>query len=126
MARVKMKYEVIGQVSVPTGSASTLAALFSLTTDDQCLFPIVMVQADPGNSDEVYVGGTNSSGVADAAATKSLKLTADSGLAFTADDSAADEDRILYDLREISVRAPVSGQIINVSIGRMSEISYNK
>ena len=99
MAKVKLKYTPIGQCAVPNVTAATIASILSLTTDDECLVVGVIVQADPGNSDEVYFGGVNGSGVADAAQNKCTKLTADMGLAFEADGNAGDEDMIVYDLQ---------------------------
>lgn len=126
MARVKLKYEPQTQVSVPDAVAATIASLLSLTTDDECLVPGLIVQADPANTDEIYFGGVDAAGAADAAITKSTKLTADMGLVFNADENTGDEDLIVYDLRQFSVLSAVAGMKLNVSLIKINQIAYNR
>ena len=126
MARIALDYVALGQVTAPTVAASTVASLLSLTEDDDCLVTGVMLQADPANGDEVYLGGVNTSSVADAAQAKSLKLVAGGGFAFEADENTGDEDQQFYDLRRISLRAGVGSCLVNVAIVKIKSVAYNR
>jgi hypothetical protein len=123
MARVKKQLLALGQVTVTT-TAATIAALLGLTTDDECLFPGVIIQADPANGDEIYLGGVDANGVPDVAQAKSIKLVANGGFAFEADMSGGDEDLELYDLREMSLRAG-SSLLANISVVKIGQVKYN-
>lgn len=113
----------LGQVTV-TSTAQTIATMLSLSTDDECLFEAVIVQADPANANEIYLGGVDTSGVADVAQAKSIKLEAGGGIAFEADANGADEDRELYDLRQMSLRAG-SNQLANIAVVKIGSVKYN-
>lgn len=126
MAKVRLTYTPLGQVEAPDATAETLADLLSLSTDDDCLVIGVIVQADPSNTDEVYLGGVDAAGAADAAQNKCTKLTADRGISFEADDSAGDEDLCVCDLRQISLRAPVAGQNVNISVVKITQVQYTR
>lgn len=123
MARIVKQLTPLGQVGVTT-VATTIAALLGLTTDDECLFEGVIVQADPSNGDEIYLGGVDAAGVANVAQNKCIKLVANGGFAFEADSNAADEDRELYDLRQLSLRAG-SALLANISVVKISSVKYN-
>lgn len=125
MARINLQMLPLAQVTVNTAQADTLASLLSLTTDDECLAEEITIQADTGNTADVYLGGVNSSGVADASSTKCFKLTAAQGISIAADDALGDEDRCVADLRQISVRAGVAGQKVNVLLLKKTATSYN-
>ena len=124
MAKIKKQIIALGQVSVGTTSA-TIASLLGRTTDEECLFPGIIIQADPANSNELYLGGVNSSGVADSAQAKSLKLVANGGFAFEADMNGGDEDQELYDLRQISLSGPIGGLLANITVVKIGSVNYN-
>ena len=126
MARVKVQHVPLGQIAVDDATPETIAAALGLSTDEECLFPAVIIQADPGNSDEVYLGGVDAAGVADAAQNKCIKLTADRGIAYEADENSGDEDQVIYDLRQMSLLAPVAGQLVNVSVVKIAAVQYNR
>ncbi len=123
MARIKKQLVSLGQVTV-TSTGTTIAALLGLSSDDDCLVPAVIIQADPANSDEIYLGGVDAAGAADVAQNKCIKLVANGGFAFEADANAADEDLELYDLREMSLRAG-SNLLANISVVKVGSVKYN-
>lgn len=126
MARVRLDYEALGQVAVNTASADTLASLLGLSTDDECLKIGVIVQADTANSDDIFLGGVDGAGAADAATSKSIKLAPGAGFVFEADENTGDEDQQYYDLRRISVRAGVGGQLLNISSTKTYKVEYTR
>jgi hypothetical protein len=125
MARVKKQLIALGQVTVTT-TPTTIADLLGLdiTDDSACMFPGVIIQADPANGDEIYLGGVDANGVPDVAQAKSIKLVANGGFAFEADMSGGDEDLELYDLREMSLRAG-SSLLANISVVKIGQVKYN-
>lgn len=125
MAKIVKQHVPLGQISVPT-TEDTIANLLSLTTDDDCLYQAVIVQADPSNGDEIYFGGVDASGAPDAAQAKSIKLTAGQGLALEADANGGDEDNEVYDLRQMSLKAGSTGYKANISVIKISSVKYNK
>ncbi len=126
MARIALDYVALGQVTAPTVAAATVASLLGLTEDDDCLVTGVMLQADPNNPEEIYLGGMDASNVADAAQAKSLKLVAGGGFAFEADENTGDEDMQYYDLRRISIRAGVGSCLLNVAVVKIKSVAYNR
>lgn len=120
MPRVKLTNRTYPQLTAPTGTASTLAALMSLSTDAECLHSTIVVQADDANSGEVFIGGDT------VTETQGIKLAATVGVSFQADDGTEDGTNSFYDLREIKIFAVSSGQKVNVMTSTTTEMSYNR
>jgi hypothetical protein len=78
----------------------------------------VIVQADPNNVGDVYIGDVT------VVAAKCIKLTKGNGLAIDADSSEGDETRGVVDLNEIYVDCATSGDKVNVLVSE-SRTDFN-
>lgn len=80
----------------------------------------VIIQADPGNAGNVYVGAS------DVTATKCFKLKPGSVLEINADDNSADEDMSVVDLNDIYLDGSITGDKVNVVFCDEVSVEYNR
>lgn len=80
----------------------------------------VIIQADPDNVGNVYVGDSTVS------ATKCFKLKPSAVLEINADDSSADEDTVVVDLKDIFVTGSITGDKVNVIFCDEVSVEYNR
>lgn len=80
----------------------------------------VIIQADPDNVGNVYVGDVGVTG------TNCFKLKPGAALEINADDSAADEDIVVVDLMDIFVDGSITGDKVNVVFCDEVSVEYNR
>ncbi len=124
MSRYKLQVYPQAQITIGT-TATLLSTLLGLSTDAECLISDVVIQSDPTNTGTLYVGGVDASGVADVTATKCLVVTSGNAVGFCADDKMGDGDRIVYDLRQMSLKFSAAGGLVNVALVKPTDSSAN-
>lgn len=124
MARFKMQLALQDQITVGV-VAGTLASFLGLSTDDECLVEQVSIQNDTGNAQELYIGGVDALGAANVAAVKCLKIPVGLMAEFCAEDKVGDEDRVIVDIRQLSLLSPIAGALVNVAFITQTDVKYN-
>jgi hypothetical protein len=88
------------------------------TGPDEVKCSVIVIQANPTNAGEVYVG------YSDISATKCIKLVPDKAIEISVDDTTADEDMVFFDLRDVYIDGNVAGDKVNIMIGDMVSVKY--
>lgn len=122
-SRFVMQYQPQVQQTIGT-AAATIASLLSLTTDDQCLVTQLSIQNDPANAAPIYVGGVDASGAADVTATKCQKVLVGNSIDFCPENQVNKHEKVFVDLRQISVKAPNAGYLINIAFLNLTAIKH--
>lgn len=118
-----MQYQPQPQATIGT-TAQTIAAILGLTTDDQCLVTQLSIQNDPANAASIYAGGVDAAGVANVSATQCQKVLVGNSIDFCPEDNVNKHDKVFVDLRQISVKAPNAGYLINIAFLNLTAIKH--
>lgn len=114
MARIELGFNTLSKIPVVTpGTPVPLSATPLLVLN-------ATVQWNPSNSGKIYIGSS------DVAADKCLTLDGSTPvLTLEAEDSAADEDRVVLDLSKIYIDAAVAGESVLVAYTTTTSVAYN-
>ncbi len=114
MAKIKLAIVTPAAVSVPVANTAVpLSAVALLATN-------ISVQWHPSNVGNIFLGD------ATAAVDRGILLNSSTpAVGIDADDTAADEDMIYFDLNKIYINAPNAGDKVLLSYMIVDSVDYN-
>jgi len=114
MAKIKLGLKALAQVPVAAAGTPVPLSATSLEVTQ------AVIQWDPNNTGDVYIGES------DVTATKCLVLNAGTpAIQLDAEDTMADEDKIVFDLADVYVDAANSGDKVNIAYTKQIDKKYN-